>query len=86
MLFPRHPLRPKHHYFKHYAELIRKFGPLMKFWTLRSKSKHCFMKRAVRFSRNFKNITKSLSIKHELYQCFVRSGGDINSDIELKNT
>lgn len=58
----------------------------MKSWTLRSESKHCFMKRAVRFSRNFINITKSLSIKHELYHCYVHSGGDINSDIELKNT
>ncbi|XP_044738491.1 uncharacterized protein LOC123300081 [Chrysoperla carnea] len=85
-LFPLKLLRRKHHYFKHYGELIRKFGPLMKSWTLRSESKHCFMKRAVRFSRNFINITKSLSIKHELYQCFVRSGGEIKSDIELKNT
>lgn len=85
-LFPLYLLRPKHHYFKHYPELILRFGPLMKSWTLRSESKHCFMKRAVRFSRNFINITKSLSIKHELYQCFVRSGGDIISDIELKNT
>lgn len=84
-LFPK-PLRPKHHYLLHYPALIRQFGPLMKSWTLRSESKHCFMKRAIRFSRNFINITKSLSIKHELYQCFVRSGGEIDADIELKNS
>lgn len=80
------PLRPKHHYFLHYPALIRQFGPLMKSWTLRSESEHYFMKRATRFSKNFINITKSLSIKHELYQCYVRSGGEIDSDIKIKNS
>lgn len=80
------PLRPKHHYLQHYPELIIHFGPLMKSWTLRCESKHCFMKSSTRFSRNFINITKSLSVKHELYQCFIRAGGEIYSDIEIKKT
>lgn len=79
------PLRPKHHYFLHYVLLILRFGPLMKCWTLRFESKHCFMKRSMRFLRNFINVTKSLSIKHELYQCFVRLGGEISSDVESKS-
>lgn len=57
----------------------------MKSWTLRFESKHCFMKRVIRFIRNFINVTKSISIKHELYQCFVRLGGEISSDVELKS-
>lgn len=56
----------------------------MKVWTLRFESKHCFFKRSIRSIRNFINITKSLSIKHELFQCFVRLGGEITFDIKLK--
>lgn len=44
------------------------------------------MKRAMRFSRNFIKVTKLLSIKHELYQCFVRLGGEISSGVELKGS
>lgn len=80
------PLRPKHHYLLHYPSLILKFGPLMKVWTMRFESKHCFMKRAIRFSRNFINITKSLACKHELFQSFIRLGGEIHSDIIVKKT
>lgn len=79
------PLRPKHHYLTHYPSLILQFGPLMKSWTLRSESKHCFMKRSMRYLRNFINVTKSLSIKHEMYQCFVRLGGEMSSDVECKS-
>ncbi|KAL0148647.1 hypothetical protein M9458_055974, partial [Cirrhinus mrigala] len=35
MSFPSHPLKPKHHYMSHYPELIERFGPLIRLWTLR---------------------------------------------------
>ncbi|XP_067217409.1 uncharacterized protein [Linepithema humile] len=73
-LFPDVPLRPKHHYMSHYPELITIYGPLIKVWTMRFESKHTFFKRALRSCRNFKNITYTLSTKHEFLQCLCRSG------------
>lgn len=40
MSFPSHPLKLKHHYMSHYPELIERFGPLIRLWTLRFESKH----------------------------------------------
>lgn len=76
-LFPDVKLRPKHHYLCHYALSTKQFGPLIKNSTLRCESKHCFYKNAIRQSRNFKDVTKSLSVKHELYQCLIRNGLDL---------
>lgn len=38
--FPDAKLRPKHHYLEHYPALIKKFGPLIEFWTMRFEAKH----------------------------------------------
>lgn len=76
-------LRPKHHYLTHYPELIRSFGPLMLVWTLRFESKHKFFKRVFRTLGNYKNVTKSLTIKHELFQCLLREGSDLRNDVEI---
>ena len=72
--FPDVPLRPKHHYMLHYAELIQKWGPLMRTWTLRFESKHSYFRQDVRFCPNFINITKSLSTKHQLFQAYCSQG------------
>lgn len=77
-------LRPKHHYLRHYPELIVRFGPLMKVWSLRFESKHTYFKRVLRYSRNYINITKSLSEKHELFQSLFRFGADIRPEIDIK--
>ncbi|KAK3911164.1 2,3,4,5-tetrahydropyridine-2,6-dicarboxylate N-acetyltransferase [Frankliniella fusca] len=81
-LFPTVELRPKHHYFMHYPELILMFGPLMRVWTLRFESKHCFFCRCAKFSRQFKNILLSLSVRHELHQAFIRCGSDGFSSLQ----
>ncbi|KAK3929752.1 Dynein heavy chain, cytoplasmic [Frankliniella fusca] len=73
--FPEVQLRPKHHYLTHYPKLIPEFGNLMKAWTLRFESKHSCFKQLSRVMRNFKNITYSLSEKHQLYQAYLRLGG-----------
>jgi len=62
------PLRPKHHYLEHYPQLTQVFGPLMGVNTLSFEHKHVFSKNFVRTSRNFKNVTKSISTKHQYYQ------------------
>lgn len=84
-LFPLKQLRPKHHYLAHYPRLILEFGPLMKVWTLRFESKHSFFKRIIRYSHNFKNITMTLSEKHELYQSLMRSGAGLRSAVDIYN-
>ncbi|XP_030842614.1 uncharacterized protein LOC105437795 isoform X1 [Strongylocentrotus purpuratus] len=72
--FPLIKLRPKHHFLRHYPELILKCGPLMRSWTMRFESKHSYFKSHARHCANFINITKSLAEKHQLLQAFCRHG------------
>lgn len=81
-LFPNVRTKPKHHYFGHSALLIFLFGPLLTVWSLRFESKHTFFRGVIRTSRNFVNIYYTMSVKHELYQGFLRKG--YISFIELK--
>lgn len=74
-LFPLHKIRPKHHYMLHYSELIQQFGPLSHVWTLKFESKHQYFKQCTRSTRNFKNITKTLSERHQLCQAFQAAKG-----------
>lgn len=62
--FPDFKLRPKHHYVEHYPELTRRFGPLVHLWTMRFEGKHRFFKRVVHDTHNFKNVLKTLAIRH----------------------
>lgn len=61
----RRPL-PKHHFLAHYPSIIRHFGPLALLWTIRFEAKHTFFKKVARHTNCFKNITLSLSTKHQL--------------------
>lgn len=61
-LYPRN-LIPKHHFMTHYSRCIRKIGPLVHVWGMRYEAKHRFFKKSV---KNFKNITKSLALKHQM--------------------
>ena len=70
-LFPDVKLRPKHHYLSHYRMLTRKFGPLIRLWTMRFESKHQFFKRCMRNSRNFINVTGMLAKRHQLLQAYL---------------
>lgn len=63
--FPDLRLRPKHHYIEHYPHLIRSFGPLTDFWTIRFKAKHSFFKKTVRDAHNCKNILLTLANQHQ---------------------
>lgn len=65
-VFPATKLRPKHHYLEHYPDLIRKFGPLFEFWTIRFEAKHSFFKKVVHHTGNFKNILHTLATRHQL--------------------
>ena len=78
-LFPSESMLPKHHILEHYPVLFRKFGPLVHMWTLRFESKHKYFKDAVRSIRNFKRLTHSLAVKHQMYQAFLCSRSDPGS-------
>lgn len=72
--FPDHSLLPKHHYLSHYPNLILKFGPLIRLWTLRFESKHSYFKECVRKLHNFKNVPSMLAKRHQLLQSYLSSG------------
>lgn len=76
--FPDVSLRPKHHYLIHYPELITKFGPLMRLWTMRFEAKHSYFKKCVKHTQNFKNLTKTLSERHQFLQSFIATGEIFN--------
>ncbi|CAN8007415.1 unnamed protein product [Ixodes pacificus] len=82
-LFPDVKLRPKHHYMLHYGDLIQEFGPLSHVWTLRFESKHQYFKNCIRSTKNFKNVTKTLSERHQFFQTFLTSRGLFPPDVEL---
>ena len=52
--FPEILLRPKHHFISHYPDLIRKLGPLKKYWILPIEQKHGFFKNKAKLCKKFK--------------------------------
>lgn len=68
-VYPTSRLIPKFHYMVHYPSQLEKFGPLIHSWTMRQESKLSFVKKVSRRS-NFKNVTKTVAKKHQLWQCY----------------
>lgn len=58
-------LMPKHHFLLHYAYIIRTMGPIKFLSTIRFESKHQQMKKLMNNSRNFRNVTKTITEKHQ---------------------
>ena len=67
--------KPKHHYLVHYPEAIRNFGPPSSFWTGRYESKHRISKSISESSKNFINITHTVSFRHQFRMCSVYYNG-----------
>lgn len=86
MVFPEMPLKPKHHYLRHYAALVLKFGPLMRLWTLRFESKHSYFKRCARHLKNFKNICQTLSERHQMFQAYLLAGQECSKLLQVKDS
>ena len=82
--FPSKSLRPKHHYMAHYPQLIFIFGPLIHVWTMRFESKHSYFKECIRRVKNFKNVTKTLSHKHQLLQAYYGTGSLIGPSVVVE--
>ena len=60
------------------------FEPLIRFWTLRFESKHAYFKDRVRKCKNYKNLTKTVSERHQLLQAYINTG-DRSSVCQIEN-
>ena len=58
--------KPKHHFLTHYGQAIRLFGPPMTYWTARFESKHRVSKNIAESSKNFKNISLTVSVRQQM--------------------
>lgn len=82
-LFPDTLIKPKHHFLLHYPDLILKFGPLIRLWTLRFESKHTYFKQCARKLHNFKNLGVTLAERHQLLQAYLHSGNIFPSILQV---
>ncbi|KAJ8017513.1 hypothetical protein HOLleu_45025 [Holothuria leucospilota] len=69
-LFPERHLKPKHHFMLHYPEAAHQIGPLVNYWAMRYEAKHNFFRRLSHIVCNFKNITKTMAPRHQMYLCY----------------
>lgn len=58
-------LLPKHHFMTHYASVIRAMGALIQFSMKRYEAKHKEVKKCIGDSNNFKNLTKTITERHQ---------------------
>jgi hypothetical protein len=84
-LFPDVPLRPKHHFMTHYAQLTSQFGPLVKMWTTRFESQHQYFKRRIRSSRNFLNVASMLTNHYQLHQACLSASARFACDTDVSH-
>lgn len=72
-------LIPKLHFLLHYAFIIRMVGPVVYMNTIRYEAVHQLFKKTASNTKNFKNILKSLALKHQ--QQFFHEGVTCNDEI-----
>ena len=58
-------ITPKQHYLIHVPSQILKFGPLVRAWAMRFEAKHQQFKKIPKITKNFKNLPKTLSERHQ---------------------
>ena len=63
--------KPKTHNLTHYPEAVSNFGPPITYWTARYESRHRIAKSAAEASKNFKNISHTLSSRQQQRQSSV---------------
>jgi hypothetical protein len=76
-------LRPKHHFLAHYGDHYMHYGPLNNVSSLRYESKHRFAKDTVHKSKNFKNVTKLLAVRHQRLQSHLLHTGLFPTDLAV---
>ena len=63
-------LKPKFHFLSHYPALIQMYGPPRSYYTLRFESVHQYFKRLTSRTRNFINLTHTLSTRYQNLKAF----------------
>ena len=61
--------KPKHHFLTHYHSSVRNFGPPLSYWTGRYESKHRVAKSTAEASKNFINISHTISNRQQMRSC-----------------
>lgn len=79
--YSKKSLKPKFHFLLHYPSLIKKFGPVGNFWSMRFEAKHRISKIAARSSFNRRNICLTLAIKHQLQLNDIFGKGKLCSNV-----
>ena len=69
-LFPDKNLKPKQHYLIHYPQHLLDFGPLRRCWCMRFEAKHNYFRRLIAIVKNFKNVCKTLAVRHQMLQTY----------------
>ena len=94
LLYPTLHITPKLHYLIHLPRQINiqvviivfyRYGPLVHQWTMRYEGKHRYFKQLAATIGNFTNICYSLSLRHQLYQCYLNLNTNTlpGEDLEL---
>lgn len=63
-------ITPKFHFLAHYPELIEIYGPPRHYYTMRFEAQHQYFKRLTHKSRNFINLTLTLTTRFQRRQAF----------------
>lgn len=67
----------KHHHMLHYADFIRRFGPLILYCCMRQEARHYFFKLAATVCHNFINVLKTLM---EMFQMKITADRHLQRD------
>jgi hypothetical protein len=70
-IFPHVNVKPKMHYFLHYAQQIKWFGPISHFWTMRYEAKHAYFKSLFQKTKNQKNVPFSMATRHQYLKTYI---------------
>ena len=66
------------------AGLQLRFGPLVRYWTMRYEARHHFFKRLAQNVGNFINLSYTLAVRHQLLQCYYhQSEAFLGSEVEI---
>ncbi|XP_064473413.1 uncharacterized protein LOC135388048 [Ornithodoros turicata] len=84
--YPAVPITPKLHYMVHYPRLIREFGPLRRFWTMRFEGKHQYFKSLASRVKNFRNICRTLAQRHHLLQSYILEDMTLEDGLYVNTT
>ncbi len=76
-------ITPKCHYTIHYARLIAMYGPLRRVWCMRFEAKHQYFKTVASTCRNFINVAKTFSDRHQMRQCWEFSQTNFLDEFEI---